>query len=103
MVPRGHGPPLCRTPTRRNGAHCGARIVFAVSVATRLPNPVVQNLEAGHACAQAARAVVVRDEIGTALARHRGKSPIVSGPMNRAMPRAFWKERDFAGLTDFYS
>jgi group II intron reverse transcriptase/maturase len=25
------------------------------------------------------------------------------GPMNRAMPRAFWKARGFAGLTDFYS
>ena len=26
-----------------------------------------------------------------------------SGPLNRAMPRTFWKARGFAGLTDFYS
>lgn len=34
---------------------------------------------------------------------HKGYWRMSSGPMNRAMPRAFWKARGFAGLTDFYS
>jgi group II intron reverse transcriptase/maturase len=33
----------------------------------------------------------------------KGYWRISGGPLNRAMPRAFWNARGFAGLTDFYS
>jgi len=32
----------------------------------------------------------------------KGYWRISSGPMNRAMPRAFWNARGFAGLTDYF-